>query len=214
MRKLPVLLLTFATILAPASSFAQKWELGGGIGGSFFTSQTVKNVVTSGNASLSDALAASFWIGNNSSRMLGGEFRYDYENTSLNLSNTTAHAKFGADTHAFHYDFLFHLAPNESPVRPFVSAGGGVKLYRGTGQEAAYQPLASLALLTKTSELKPLLSFGAGLKIAVTPIIQIRVEVRDALTPFPKSVITPAQGSKLGGWLQDFMVSGGVSAVF
>lgn len=214
MRKHRVFLLASSILLLPASCFAQKWELGGGIGGSFFTSQTVKNVITSGDASLSDALAASFWIGNNSSRMLGGEFRYDYENTSLNLSNTTAHAKFGADTHAFHYDFLFHLAPSESRLRPFISAGAGVKLYRGTGQESAYQPLASLALLTKTSEVKALVSVGAGIKVSLTPILQLRLEVRDALTPFPTSVITPAKGSKLGGWLQDFMASAGISAVF
>lgn len=191
--------------------FAQEWEIGGGVGGSFFTSNSVKNALTTGDVSLANALAASFWLGNNSGHLLGGEFRYDYENTKLKLTSGGTSATFGADTHAFHYDFLLHLTPGESRIRPYISAGGGVKLYRGTGTENAFQPLSSLALLTKTTELKPLISAGAGLKIQLARSLQLRIEARDSLTPFPKTVIAPAQGSTIGGWLQDFVVIVGLS---
>ena len=41
-----------------------------------------------------------------------------------------------------------------------------------------------------------------------------RVEVHDFLTPFPKQVIAPNQGAKVGGWLQDFVPMVGISYLF
>ena len=198
-------------LMSTPSAFCQKWEVGGGVGGSFFTSAGIKNAAITGDVSLANATAASAWLGNSSGHLLGGELRYDYEKTNLKVTSAGTSAQFGADTHAFHYDVLVHLTPGESRIRPFVSAGGGVKFYRGIGKEAAFQPLSSLALLTKTSELKPLISAGAGVKIAISRSLQLRVEVRDALSPFPKTVIAPAQGSKISGWLQDFVAMAGLS---
>src|SRR5712671_2078374 len=121
----------FVVLAAAPTAFAQKWEIGGGAGGSFYTSQTFKNALGSADAGLSNGVTASFWLDNNTSNLLGGEMRYDYEHTNLKLESSGTKATFGADTHAFHYDFLFHFAPRESRVRPFVSGGGGVKLFRG-----------------------------------------------------------------------------------
>lgn len=202
-----------AAALAPAA-LAQKWEVGGGVGGSFFTSETVTNPSGNANASMATGLAASFWAGNSNSNRLGGEFRYDYENTGLKLSGNGTNVNFGADTHAVHYDFVMHFASSEARVRPFVAAGGGVKLFRGTGKEEAYQPLSNVALLTKTNQLEPLVSVGGGIKVVLSPGWLLRFEVHDYLTPFPKNVIAPAQGSKVGGWLQDFVAMVGVSAAF
>jgi hypothetical protein len=196
------------------SMFGQKWEVGGGVGASFYTSQDYKNAVSAAKAGLSDGLLASFWLENNSSNLVGGELRYDYENTNLKLSSGSSSVSFGANTHAFHYDFHLHFTPRGSRVRPFVAAGGGVKLYRGTGKEAAFQPLSSLALLTKANEITGLVSVGAGIKLAVARALQLRFEVHDYLTPFPKTVIAPAQGSKVSGWLQDFVASAGLSVTF
>lgn len=199
--------------IAPAA-FAQTWEVGGGAGGSFFTSQSVKNAISSGDVTLSNAVAASFWLANNSSHLIGGELRYDYENTNLKVKSAGTSATLGADTHAFHYDFLLHFTAQGSRIRPYVEAGGGVKFYRGTGKESAFQPLSSLALLTKTSEIKPLVSVGGGIKFAVSRAFQVRIEVRDSMTPFPKTVIAQAQGSKISGWLQDFVAMVGLSLTF
>jgi hypothetical protein len=194
--------------------FGQKWEVGGAVGASFYTSQDYKNALSSAKAGLSDGLLASVWLGNNSGNHLGGELRYDYEKTDLKLSSGATSVSFGADTHAFHYDFLLHFTPGDSRLRPYVAAGGGVKFYRGTGKEAAFQPLSGLALLTKTNELKGLVSLGAGIKFAIAHALQLRLEVHDYITPFPKSVIAPAQGSKVSGWLQDFVASAGLSVTF
>lgn len=208
-------LIGFWIVLASTSTlFGQKWEVGAGVGASFYTSQDYKNALSSAKAGLSDGLLASVWLGNNSGNLLGGELRYDYENTDLQLSSGATRVSFGAETHALHYDFLLHFTPRGSRVRPFVAGGGGVKFYRGTGKEAAFQPLSSLALLTKANETKGLLSLGAGIKIAIAHALQLRLEVHDYLTPFPKTVIAPAQGSKVNGWLQDFVALAGLSFTF
>lgn len=213
MKRISVGLYLVGALCAPAA-FAQKWEIGGGAGGSFFTSAGVQNGAARGDAGLDRGINVGLWLGNNSGRLVGGEFRYDYENTNLKLTSSGVHVGFGAETHAVHYDFHFHFAPVAARVRPFVAAGAGVKLYRGTGTETVFQPLSNLALLTKTSEVKPLLSFGGGVKVALGHSLQLRFEARDVVTPFPKKVITPAQGTKLDAWIQDVAILVGLSATF
>lgn len=201
-------------LLSGTVAFGQKWEVGAGVGGSFYTSQDFKNAASSAKAGLSDGLAASVWLGNNSSTLIGGELRYDYEPNNLHLSSGAASASFGAETHAFHYDLLLHFTPRTARIRPFVAAGGGVKVYRGTGKEAAFQPLSNFALLTKTNDIKGLLSVGAGLKFGLSRAVQLRLEVHDYITPFPNKVIAPALGASTSGWLQDFIAMAGLSITF
>lgn len=209
------LLLTFLAALAGApAALAQKWEFGAGIGASFYTKQTFTSAVRNVDAGLRNGVAGSLWLGNNSGHLLGGELRYDIEKSDLELSGNGLSTKFGGQTHAFHYDFLLHFTERGSRVRPYVLAGGGVKLFRGTGTETVAQPLGSVALLTKTNEVKGLVSLGAGLKFSLTKAVQLRVELHDYMTPFPSKVIAPNQGSKVSGWLQDFVPSAGIAITF
>ena len=90
-------------------------------------------------------------------------------------------------------------------MRPFLAAGAGIKVYRGTGQELQSQPLMQYALLTKGSELKALLSLGAGVKWQIARAVQLRLEVHDYITPFPKEIITPNAGSHVSGVLQNIV---------
>jgi hypothetical protein len=149
--------ITFVTLLAAAPvALAQKWEVGVGGGGSFSTSQTIKNAIGDANGGFSPGLAVSAWLGNNSNGTISGELRYDYEHTNLKLSSGGTNVSFGAMTNAIHYDVVLHFAPSESHIRPFVAAGAGVKSFTGTGQEQEFQPLSNIALLTKTSQIEPL----------------------------------------------------------
>jgi hypothetical protein len=202
--------LALAFILSPAA-FAQKWELGGGVGGGFYSSQNITAPSGSAAARFASNLAASGWLANNSGRLLGGEFRYDYQRGAAELSSGGAKATFAAQSQAFHYDFQFHLSPRSSHVRPFVAAGGGVKAYRGTGAEVAYQPLNKIGLLTRTTDTKPLISIGGGIKVKISRGVGLRAEVHDYLTSFPGKVIAPALNASAGGWIHDFVVSFGVS---
>ena len=112
---------------------------------------------------------------------------------------------FGAETHTINYDFLLHFKPSDAKVRPFVSAGAGIKFYRGTGTEAVTQPLSQYALLTKASDLTGVVSVGGGVKIKLGKNAWLRLDVHDYMSPFPKQVITPNVGANVEGWLHDIV---------
>jgi hypothetical protein len=192
---------------------AQRWEVGGAVGGGFYTSQDVSSGGSSASAKIESNISGSTWVGNNGNRW-GGELRYDYQGGNFLLNQGSTQASFGAHSYAVHYDVLWHFADAESRIRPFVGAGAGIKVYQGTGSEVAYQPLSNYALLTKQQDLTPLVSVGGGIKFALSSHLQFRVEVHDYLTPFPKKVITPIQGAHVGGWLQDFVPMAGLAYTF
>lgn len=200
-----------ATLVLASSASAQKWEFGGGVGGGFYTSDTVTSPSGSAGAKFNMGVAGSAWLANTTSRRFSGELRYDYQMGDMHLGSNGATANFGAQTHAVHYDILWQPGSSEGRVHPFVAFGGGVKVYRGTGAEQVYQPLENIALLTKVNQLEPLVSVGTGLKFRVSNRINFRLEVHDYLTPFPRNVIAPAQNAKVGGWLQDIVPMFGVS---
>ena len=114
-----------------------------------------------------------------------------------------------------HYDLVLHPRPRRgSKVLPFFAVGGGMKIYSGTGHEVAYQPLENIALLTKTHEIKPMISVGGGFKMILGQRLLLRAEVRDYITTFPRQVIVPLPGTKISGILNDFVPMVGISYVF
>ena len=207
-------LLLSACLVAVPSAWGQKWEFGGGVGGGFYTSNDVTSGGASASAKIENNLAGSAWLGNNGSGHLGGELRYDYQNGPLQLTQGSTSTSFSAVSHAIHYDFLFHFTDGESRVRPFVSVGAGIKVYRGTGAEVAFQPLSNFALLTKDQDLTGLISVGAGLKLNLAPHLQLRLDVHDYITPFPKQIIAPASNAKVSGWMQDIVPMAGLALTY
>ena len=202
-------LVVCAAIAIPAT--AQKWEFGGGVGGGFYTSQDVSLGSSSAAAKIASNIAGSAWLANNRGEKWGGELRVDYQMGDLQLSQGGTTANFAARSYAMHYDILYHLAPTGSRIRPFVALGAGIKVFQGTGTEGVYQPLSQFALLTKDQDLTPVISGGIGFKMQLSEHVQLRAEVHDFATPFPKKVITPNTGAKAGGWLQDFVPMVGIS---
>jgi hypothetical protein len=207
-------LLISLAALAITPAFAQKWEFGGAVGGGFYTSQTVTSPTGSADAKFVTGVAGSAWVANNSYSRLGGELRYDFQMGDMQLGSGGTTVNFGAQTHGIHYDFLYQPGSSEARVRPFLAGGAGIKVYRGTGTESAYQPLQNVALLTKTQDVRPLISVGGGIKFRISRGLSLRAEVHDYLTPFPKQVIAPAANGKVGGWLQDIVPMIGLSYAF
>ena len=203
-------LIVCAAALMPAA-MAQKWEFGGGVGGGFYTSQDVSISTNSASAKIASNIAGSGWLANNKGDHWGGELRFDFQRGDLQLSQGGTQAAFGAQSYAMHYDVMYHFAPNGARIRPFVALGAGVKIYQGTGTEVVYQALSQFALLTKDQDVAPLISGGFGIKMQLSEHMQLRAEIHDFATPFPKKVITPNAGAKVGGWLQDFVPMVGIS---
>ena len=201
--------------LAAPAAFAQQYEFGGLGGGSFhFTNKDIQGLRRSASAGFKNGFSAGFIVGQNMYQHIGGEFRYTFQRHNLKLEGSSLSTDFGGESHAIHYDFLVHATGRNAPVRPYIAFGGGVKLFRGTGREAAVQPLGDVAILTKTNELKGMVSFGAGVKIALGKRAWIRVDVHDYLTPFPKEVITPVPPGSIGGWLNNIVPMAGIGVRF
>jgi hypothetical protein len=203
------LLVVCAAALAPAA-LAQRWEVGGGAGGGFYTSQDVSLDGSSVSAKIDSNVAASAWLGNNSLNKWGGQLQFDFQMGDLALNGQGTSASFAGRSYAFHYDFLWHFKPYGAKIRPYVNAGAGIKVYQGVGSQVAYQPLSNFALLTQGQDVTPLISVGGGVKVQLSPRVQLRFELHDYATTFPKQVITP-NGTKVGDWLMDFVPMVGIS---
>jgi hypothetical protein len=199
---------------AQSSEAGPKWEIGGLGGGGFYSSASVSGPTGSGDVGIKNSVAAGAFVGNDLYKRLGGELRYEFLPGDLKVSSGGSEATFSGQAHAIHYDLLFHFAPKGSRLRPFVSAGGGVKIYQGTGRATVTQTLSSLALLTNTHQTSGLGVFGGGVKAQVTPHVMLRFEVQDFLTPFPKQVIAPAPGAKISSILNEIVVLAGLGITF
>src|SRR5438105_2178721 len=140
-----------ALLIAPAC-WAQKWELGVLGGGSLYNSASVTGPAGNGDVGFKNSWGVGGFVGSNMYKYVGGELRYEYLPSDLKVSSGGTEATFSGEAHAIHYDFLWHFAPTEAKIRPFVSGGGGVKIYRGTAAAVVSQPLQRLALLTDTYE--------------------------------------------------------------
>ncbi len=202
------------SIPLPCFLAGQSWEVGGSGGFGVYKDVNVTAGSVSGSAGFASGVAFGAVLGNQVNRWIGGEARYTYRSDDLRVKSGASEAKAGAMSHAIHYDVLIHAATKESPVRPFLAVGAGVKLYRGTGAELSYQPLSNLVVLTHTNEAQPLISIGGGVKVSVSRRAILRLDFRDYATPVPTSLLATPPNSRIGGWIHDFVFLVGVSTVF
>jgi hypothetical protein len=194
--------------------FAQSWEAGAVGGYGFHTKKSVTAGSSSGDVGFKEGFAAGAILGQDMASRIGGELRYMYQKNDLLLESGGREVTFGGESHMIHYNFLFYLASREATVRPFVSVGGGVKVFRGTGATQIAQPLANLALLSPVTETKGLGVVGGGVKFKLSEGVVIRAEVHDYITPFPKQVIAPSVGAKISGIVHNIVPTIGITAVF
>lgn len=193
---------------------AQVWEIGGAAGGGFTRDVNATGPAGTAAAGLQPGVAFSAVAGQTLKNRFGGELRYTYQQNNLRLSSGGTETTFRGNSHAVHYDLLWHFGQRFHAVNPFVAAGGGIKLFRGTGAEAAWQPLDQFAYLTHTQQWEPLISAGGGVKIKLGRNLLLRAELRDYVTPFPDQVITPAPGVRIPGWLHTIVPLVGISYSF
>ena len=209
MRRIALTTSFFAAL--SASCFGQQWEFGGVGGAGFLSNVNVSSPAGSATAGFETGGAVGAFVGQNLYPHLSGEVRYLYLDNDLHIKSGGTNATFSGNAHVLHYDLLYHTNRKGSKLQAFVAVGGGMKLYRGTGAEEAYQPNYQFGYLTKTQQLKPMGDIGAGLRFELTPRVFLRTEFRDFITPFPSQVIAPAPGAKYGSILNDFVPMVGIS---
>jgi hypothetical protein len=204
----------FLLALAAPLCCAQQWEAGGLGGGGFLSNVPVAGPVGSATAGFQTGAAFGAFFGNNPYGHIGGELRYAYLQSNLQLSSGGSSVSFAGSAHVLGYDLILRTTPTHSRVQFFAAVGGGMKIFRGTGAEAAYQPLSQYGYFTKTQALKPMASVGGGIKFFVARRVFLRTEFRDYITAFPTALIAPAPGAKFGGILHDFVPMVGLSYEF
>jgi len=205
---------TLALLFAGISA-AQEWEVGGMASYGFYHNVDATNPQGSATAGFGPGAAFGAVVGYNSSSRIGGEFRYAFEMDDLRLSSAGTTASFAGQSHVIGYDLILHpRARHAGKIEPFLAVGGGMKVYRGTGSEQAFQNLEQFALLTKTQQVEPMISVGGGIKVTLSQHLLLRAEIRDYLTPFPQNVIAPVPPTRIGGWLNDFVPMIGISYIF
>lgn len=194
-------------------AYGQRWEVGAGGGASFYNARTLTTTGGDISAKFKPGYSFTGFVGQVGSR-LGGEIRYSYMSNEMELSGLGKSYTMGGRSMALHYDVQYYFKKDqEAKVRPYVFGGGGIKQFTGTGSAVAFQPLGNYAVLTSTSQWKPLISAGAGVRMALSPHMQLRGEVRGYFTQMPTDIVTPVSGS-LGGWLFDIVPTVTVSYIF
>jgi hypothetical protein len=188
-----------------AACFGQQWEVGGMAGGGFLNSVAVSGTPGTATAGFQTGPAFGGYVGFNQYKHIGGELFYNYLQSNLSLKSGGSEASFSGVSHAVGYNVVLKTTRDSGKVQLFAVLGGGMKVFRGTGTEAAYQPLSQYGYFTKTQTVKPMASIGAGVKVALTKKVFLRTEIRDYITAFPTQIITPAPGTKYGTLLHDIV---------
>ena len=186
------------------SCLAQQWEVGVAGGLEVYKNLSVTNPLGQASAGFKPGLVAGVFAAQDMYQHLGGEIRYDFGFANMKESSGGTSVNFGAQTHAIHYDLMFYGARRDAKLRPFLLAGGGIKLYRGTGQEQEFQPLANFAILSKTRQIEGLITAGGGVKFQVGQRKFIYLEAIDFITRTPQNVIAPYPPSSISKWVHGF----------
>lgn len=189
----------------------ERWEVGLSAGYGFYKNVTAANSAGEASVGFKPGVAFGVFGSDQIKGWLAGEARYTYRQNDAFVASRGTESRFDAESHALHYDLIFDLPRRSSAVRPFLAAGGGVKVYRGTGREAAFQPLSNFAVLTRATQVVPLVSVGGGVKVELSRLITLRVEARDYASTFPSEVIAPVPRARAHGWLHDFVPMVGLS---
>ncbi len=132
----------------------------------------------------------------NTKRYLGHEFGYGYSRTKLEYPDAVTTV--GLPTHQAFYNVLLYAIPEGKPVRPYIAGGGHFSTY--------YPPGASA--YNGGGQTKFGYNYGAGVKIKVSELFHIRLDLRDYSNPKPFDL------SDKKGWLHQIEASAGFGIQF
>lgn len=212
-RHLPAVSLVAAVAAFAGAAQAQNWEIGALAVASAYRDTDVRTGSRSGSIGFHPGAAGGLLLGQNINGRVGGELRYIFARNDLRLQSAGTEAEFPGQSHTLHYDLVAYSADRDARIRFYAAGGGGLKVYQGTGNELAFQPLSNLALLTKTREAMGVVDFGGAIKFRFSANKVFRAEVRDYITEVPK-VFVPAPGAGFNGLFHQWTPTFGFSWTF
>ena len=167
---------------------------------------------TKDDVQLGDGFRFSFRMTLNNESHFGHEFQYAYSRTTLDvpaqpgtvgtvlspgIAPTPASSQ-GMAIHQGGYNFLLYATHEGTRIRPFATGGVGFSNYVPPGSSAA-----SGGGYNKFG-----VNYGGGVKVRITSLFGVRLDVRQYTTPKPFS-LPLAQG-----WLRQTEISAGFGVLF
>jgi opacity protein-like surface antigen len=153
---------------------------------------------------LEDGFRFSFRMDLNNDSHFGHEVQYAYSRTQFHVSSAVtggAATDQGMAIHQGGYNFLLYATKEGTRVRPFAT--GGVMF-------ANYVPPGSSAT-SGGGENKFGVNYGGGVKVRVTSLFGVRLDVRQYTTPKPFGSSFPFLRE---GWLRQTEISAGFGVLF
>ncbi len=134
----------------------------------------------------------------NSGALTGHELSYAFERHDLEIAGAEESK---ARAQQFFYNFVLHVLPKGSAVRPFVTAGLGY---------TSFAPGGGGIFSDAAGENKFGYNYGGGLKFKLSRLIGLRLDVRDHVTGKPNFLDLTA----VSGRLHSIEYSAGFSLLF
>ena len=202
MRKLAVVLF----LAGAGSSWGQSFEVWFNGGQSLLSNKGLGTIsadqngvplpgATKDDIQLEDGFRFSFRIALNNDSHFGHEVQYAYNRTKLHQPGAS---DTGMAIHQGGYNFLLYATPEGTRIRPFATGGVGFSNYVFPGASAA-----SGGGYNKFG-----FNYGGGVKMRVTSLFGVRVDVRQYTTPKPLDL--PLKE----GWLRQTEISAGFGVLF
>ena len=194
MRKLAVMLF----LAGAGSAWGQLFEVWFNGGQSIMTNNGLGTLFTSGGSKddvkLEDGFRFSIRMCLNNDSHFGHEVQYAYSRTQLNISGVEQ----GMAIHQGGYNFLLYGTHEGARVRPFATGGVGFANYVPPGSSAAQGG----------GDNKFGVNYGGGVKVRLTSLFGVRLDVRQYTTPKPFNL------DLREGWLRQNEVSAGFGVIF
>ena len=150
---------------------------------------------TKDDIQLEDGFRFSFRMDLNNDSHFGHEVQYAYNRTKLRLPGTPDQ---GMAIHQGGYNFLLYATNEGTRIRPFATGGVGFSNYVFPGASAT-----SGGGYNKFG-----VNYGGGVKMRVTSLFGVRLDVRQYTTPKPLDL--PLKE----GWLRQTEISAGFGVMF
>lgn len=197
-------------LLLGGCATAGDWQATAGVGFGAYHPVTFSAPAANAQAGIGPRFVLNASGGRQIGEHLVLEGSWTYQDGDFELSSGGTKTAFDASAQAVHADLLGYLRSRSSRWRPFLVGGAGAKFYTGS-ETPATRPLSELGSFRQGTDTRPLLLFGGGVEWNHSSRWVLRLELCDYATPFPASVIVPAAGTHVGGWLHDLVAIFGIT---
>lgn len=166
--------LVFSLLAVPV--FGQVFEVGLHGGLSRYSGKDIGTfrVTDTARITLEDGWRFGFRTTFNNYRFFGHELGYAYNRTQFRL-NDAQPVEYGTAIHQGFYNFLAYGTPEGSRIRPFAAGGAHFSNFIWPGQSVTYGGGS-----TKLGY-----NYGGGVKVRITPIFALRLDLRQYVTGKP-----------------------------